>query len=105
MNATSPDCASEVTPINAINRIMIGNMWNFLLCMNNSKISLTVESLNICFVGLCGDYIVILLVLFIFIISLILAIMLFPIPTLPKPSLGDFASLFRLHYKNKRVVM
>ncbi len=57
MNATSPDCARAVTPIKAINRIMIGNMWNFLLFMNNSKISLTVESLNICYVLPHGDYI------------------------------------------------
>lgn len=48
MNATSPDCARAVTPINAINKMMIGNMWNFLLWINNSKISLTVDNLNIC---------------------------------------------------------
>jgi len=38
--------------------------------------------------------------------SLILAMMSFPISTpLPKTSSDDFVSLFRLHYKLKRVVM
>ena len=45
MNATRPVCASAVTPINAINKIMIGNMWNFLLWIKNAKISLIVEDL------------------------------------------------------------
>ena len=82
MNDTSPDCASAVTPINAINRIMIGNMWNFLLCMNNSKISLIVENLDIYHVLSTEDYIGISLVFFTFIISLVLVIMSFPISTL-----------------------
>ena len=47
MNATRPLCASVVTPINAINKIMIGNMWNFLLWINKAKISLSVLSLFI----------------------------------------------------------
>jgi hypothetical protein len=46
MNATSPDCARAVTPINAISKIMIGNMWNFLLLTSNSKISLIVDNLD-----------------------------------------------------------
>ena len=45
MNATRPLCASAVIPINAINKIIIGNMWNFLLWINNAKISLIVENL------------------------------------------------------------
>ena len=45
MNATRPLCASAVMPINAINKIIIGNMWNFLLWINNAKISLIVENL------------------------------------------------------------
>ncbi len=45
MNATRPLCASAVTPISAINKIIIGNMWNFLLWINNAKISLIVENL------------------------------------------------------------
>jgi len=45
MNATRPLCASAVMPINAINKIMIGNMWNFLLWIKNAKISLIVENL------------------------------------------------------------
>jgi len=46
MNATSPDCARAVIPIRAINKIIIGNMWNFLLLTNNSKISLIVDNLD-----------------------------------------------------------
>ena len=45
MNATRPLCASAVMPINAINKMIIGNMWNFLLWINNAKISLIVENL------------------------------------------------------------
>ena len=45
MNATRPLCANVVTPINAINKMIIGNMWNFLLWINNAKISLIVENL------------------------------------------------------------
>jgi|Marorgknorr_s2lv_1036017.scaffolds.fasta_scaffold143836_1 hypothetical protein len=44
MNATSPDWASAVTPISAISKMIIGNMWNFLLWINNSKISLIVDN-------------------------------------------------------------
>ena len=44
MNATSPDCARAVTPISAISKITIGNMWNFLLWISNSKISLIVDN-------------------------------------------------------------
>ena len=47
MNATRPDYARAVTPINTINKTSIGNMWNFLLFTNNSKISLIVDNLNI----------------------------------------------------------
>jgi len=47
MNATSPDCARAVTPMSIINKIIIGNMYNFLLLINNSKISLIVDSLDI----------------------------------------------------------
>ena len=47
MNATSPDCARDVTPISAISKIIIGNMWNFRLLINNSKISFTVLNLYI----------------------------------------------------------
>ncbi len=42
MNATSPDCANAVTPIKAINKTSMGNIWNFLLFTYNSKISLIV---------------------------------------------------------------
>ena len=45
MNATRPLSASAVIPINAINKMIIGNMWNFLLWINNAKISLIVENL------------------------------------------------------------
>jgi len=45
MNATSPLCANAVTPMSAINKIIIGNIWNFLLLTYNSKISLIVENL------------------------------------------------------------
>ena len=45
MNATRPLCASAVMPINAINKMIIGNMWNFLLWINNAKISLIIENL------------------------------------------------------------
>ena len=31
MNATKPDCASAVTPINTIKRNKIGNIWNLRL--------------------------------------------------------------------------
>ena len=31
INATSPDWARAVTPISAISKMIIGNMWNFLL--------------------------------------------------------------------------
>ena len=47
MNATSPDCARDVTPISVISKITIGNMWNFRLLINNSKISFTVLNLYI----------------------------------------------------------
>ena len=40
MKATKPDWDKPVTPIRAINKIIIGNIWNFLLLINNSKISL-----------------------------------------------------------------
>ena len=43
MKATKPDWAKAVTPIKAINKIIIGNIWNFLLSINNSKTSLTVD--------------------------------------------------------------
>jgi len=46
MKATKPDCARAVTPINAINKIIIGNMWNFRLWTNNSKTSLIVDNRN-----------------------------------------------------------
>jgi hypothetical protein len=45
MNATRPLCVSAVMPINAINKMIIGNMWNFLLWINNAKTSLIVENL------------------------------------------------------------
>ena len=45
MNATRPLCASAVMPINAINIMIIGNMWNFLLWINNAKTSLIIENL------------------------------------------------------------
>jgi hypothetical protein len=47
MKATRPDCARVVTPIKAKSKIMIGNIWNFLLLTNSSKISLTVDNLDI----------------------------------------------------------
>ena len=47
MKATSPDWAKAVTPIRAINKIIIGNIWNFLRLTNNSKISLIVDNLDI----------------------------------------------------------
>ena len=46
MKATKPDWAKAVTPIRAINKIIIGNIWNFLLLINNSKISLIVDNRN-----------------------------------------------------------
>ena len=45
MNATRPICVSAVLPLNAINKLIIGNMWNFLLWINNAKTSLIVENL------------------------------------------------------------
>ena len=45
MNATRPLCANAVIPISAINKMIIGNMWNFRLWVNNAKISLIVENL------------------------------------------------------------
>jgi len=47
MNATRPDCARVVTPISAISKIIIGNMWNFLLLIKSSKISFIVLNLFI----------------------------------------------------------
>jgi len=47
MKATSPLCAKAVRPIMAINKIIIGNMWNFLFKIKNSKTSLITPNLLI----------------------------------------------------------
>ena len=49
MKATNPLCAKAVTPIKAIKSIIIGNMWNFLLLTNNSKISFIMPNFPIIF--------------------------------------------------------
>jgi len=56
MNATKPDCASAVTPINAIKRNKIGNIWNLRLAEYNSKIALSVFILNIIFFLILGYF-------------------------------------------------
>ena len=56
MNATRPLCASAVMPINAINKMIIGNMWNFLLWINNAKISLIVENLVMNITVMVGSF-------------------------------------------------
>ena len=56
MNATRPLCASAVMPINAINKIMIGNMWNFLLLINNAKISLIIENFPMVMIIMTGSF-------------------------------------------------
>lgn len=49
MNATNPDCVKAVTPISANNKMIIGNMYNFLRAINNEKISLIVLNFDICY--------------------------------------------------------
>ena len=56
MNATRPLCASAVTPINAINKTIIGNMWIFLLWIKNANTSLIVENLLMGITGITRSF-------------------------------------------------
>ena len=56
MNATRPVCVSAVMPINAINKMIIGNMWNFLLWINNAKISLITENFPMDITVMIGSF-------------------------------------------------
>ncbi len=47
MKATSPLCAKAVRPIMAINKTIIGNMWNFLFKIKNSNTSFNTPNLLI----------------------------------------------------------